>query len=84
MPTTVLDPPEAGRVKAALGTSKQRPRCRAGTVVGRVTESASFGRSTLFRTNPDPDSVEPDKGIDNGRSTSRAPKEPEMDQARSL
>ena len=78
----IPDPPEAGGVKVAPGTGKQRRRRTVGTVAGRVIERASTRRSAPIQTNPDP--IKPNKEIDNDRTTLRAPKEPEMDRTRPL
>mgnify|MGYP000686319465 FL=1 len=48
------------------------PQQNAGIVARKDTKKASVGRSAPIQTNPDLDLVEPNKEIDNGRTTSRA------------
>ena len=82
--TTVLEPSEARGVKVVSETGKESlPQQNAGIVARKDTKKASVGRSAPIQTNPDLDLVEPNKEIDNGRTTSRALKEAEMDRTRS-
>ena len=79
MPTTVSDPPEAGGVKAAPGTNKQRLRQIANTVAGRVIERTSVGRSTPIQTNPDLDLVKQNMKIGNAHTTPKGRKDPKSE-----
>ena len=45
MSTTILDPPRARGVKAALEAGKEGPRRIVGTMAERATERASAGKS---------------------------------------
>ena len=78
MPTTVLDPPRVGGVKAVPETSKQRPRWNAGIVVGKDIEKVSVGRRRLIQTNPN--QAEPNREIDSDRTKRKAQGKPEKTQ----
>ena len=81
MLTTVPDLIEVKGVKAEPETGQRRPTRNAGIVAERTTKRVSAGRSAPIPTNPDLDPAEPNKEIDNGHTTTRAPKELEMDRA---
>ena len=82
MPTKVPDPPKAGGVKTALEIGKESMHQIAGIVVGSATRRASARRRRLIRTNMDQE--KPSMGINNDRTTLRAPNEPETDRVRCL
>ena len=79
MSTVVLNPPKARRVEAAPETGKESPPRNAGTVARKATRKASAGKSVPIRIYPD--RAKPNTGIDSGRTTPKALKEPEMDRA---
>ena len=78
MPTTTLDPPETGGVKA-MRTDKGRPSRSAGTVARKATEKANAGRSAPIRREPDPETVPdmPTRETGSARTTPKDPGKPE-------
>ena len=80
VPTLVPNPSEVGGLKVAPETGKGSPRRNVGIVAKRATRRVSARKNTPIRTNSDP--VEPNKEINIDHTKLRAPKEPEMGQAR--
>ena len=78
--TTIPNPLEAGRVKAAPEIGKESPQRNVGIVARKHTMRESAGGRRMIPISPD--RAKPSTGIDNGRTRSRAPKEREMDRAR--
>ena len=76
MPTTVLDPPRVGGVKAVPETSKQRPQWNAGIVVGKAIDKVSVGRRMPIRTNLD--QAKPNREIGSDRTLPKARTKPEQ------
>ena len=74
MPTTILNPLEAGGVEAAPRTCKTNPSRNAGIVARKATRRASAGRSASVWRKPDPDPNKPKKEIGNGCTTPKDPK----------
>ena len=75
VPTTVLDPPQAGGVMDESEIGKQRPKRNSGIVARRSTRRVSAGRSASIRRKPDPDPGEPNKEISKTRTTSKGQKD---------
>ena len=53
MPTTVLDPPKVGGVKAVPETGKESPQWNVGIVARKATGRPRARRSAPVRINPD-------------------------------
>ena len=62
MPTTILNPWEAGGVEAATRTGKGNQPRNVCIVARKATRRASVGRSVLIRRKPDPDLDKPKTG----------------------
>ena len=69
VPTTVLDPPQAGGITTEPEIGKQWPKRNAGIVARRATRRASAGNCAPIRRKPDPDSGGPNKEIGSGHTT---------------
>ena len=80
VPTTVLDPPQAGGVMDESEIGKQRPKRNSGIVARRSTRRVSAGRSASIRRKPDPDPGESNKEIGSGCTTPKDSKESERGQ----
>ena len=78
MPTTILDPPEAGGVEAVPRTGQGNPLQNVGIVARKATRIAGARRSVPIRrkSDPDPDLDELYKEIGNDRTTPKDRKDP--------
>ena len=78
MPAAILDPPEIEGIEVTRTNTGNLPQ-NAGTVAREATRKVSAGKNAPIRINPD--RAKPNTGIDSGRTTPKALKEPEMDRA---